>query len=370
MTQSSLLLSDDLSICTSRDGNCLWVLVRSHQIPHRPATVALIRQRLGKLDVRSVRWVRILGHQVGRRSPAWSHEIDLWREASLTAVERATLATSMISRRAARKHFRTWMLGVSVPASLVGAHWFSEVVGLTSEDTSESPLGEATRFTSSDVTDLETAEPKPAAPEMPLSLPWFNRYERGLERALAAAELGQTARSPEAWAAVAERWEQAIAAMESVPATSPEFTQAQEKITEYQRNLEYVEQQPDYYREAIAHAIEAVEFGKQATTRPQWQAAADSWQRAIAALQTVEPTHDAYAEAQGRIPVYQRYLDYTRSQAETSSMTLLKTLRGQLSPKSISTSGQGTFFVPNGMQRHSIAVFIAATIRSPISLMP
>lgn len=68
-----------------------------------------------------------------------------------------------------------------------------------------------------------------------------DQFRQGADRAMAAAELTQTAEFSEEWAEVAMLWQQAIAHMESVPSTSADATLAQTKVTEYERNLKYAQ---------------------------------------------------------------------------------------------------------------------------------
>lgn len=66
-------------------------------------------------------------------------------------------------------------------------------------------------------------------------------FRQGADRAMAAAELTQTAEFSEEWAEVAMLWQQAIAHMQSVPDTNADATLAQTKVTEYERNLKYAQ---------------------------------------------------------------------------------------------------------------------------------
>lgn len=83
---------------------------------------------------------------------------------------------------------------------------------------------------------IETpAEPSPA-PESPATPEPPDFYKQGLNRASSAFTIGQTARTPEDWQLVANRWQQAIDFMKSVPQGNPAYGTAQAKIAEYQRN--------------------------------------------------------------------------------------------------------------------------------------
>ncbi|MGF1518616.1 MAG: hypothetical protein ACFCVB_12535 [Nodosilinea sp.] len=66
-------------------------------------------------------------------------------------------------------------------------------------------------------------------------------FRQGAEQAMSAAELTQTAEFSEEWAEVALLWQQAIAFMQAVPKASPDSPLAQEKVTEYERNLQYAQ---------------------------------------------------------------------------------------------------------------------------------
>ncbi len=66
-------------------------------------------------------------------------------------------------------------------------------------------------------------------------------FRQGAERAMAAAELTQTAEFREEWAEVAMLWQQAISHMKSVPRGNAQAELAQQKVKEYDRNLQYAQ---------------------------------------------------------------------------------------------------------------------------------
>lgn len=65
--------------------------------------------------------------------------------------------------------------------------------------------------------------------------------KQGLEQGMRAAELTQSAELREDWVEVAMLWQNAIALLQSVIPSSQDYATAQQKITEYERNLEYAE---------------------------------------------------------------------------------------------------------------------------------
>lgn len=60
--------------------------------------------------------------------------------------------------------------------------------------------------------------------------------------AMEAAEVTQTAQTPEEWSKVADLWDKSIELMKAVPETSENYQTAQQKTVEYQDNLEYAQQ--------------------------------------------------------------------------------------------------------------------------------
>lgn len=88
----------------------------------------------------------------------------------------------------------------------------------------------------------ETAETSEAAETEPAATA-PDYFQQAIDRATSAVNISQNARSQDDWGLVASRWRQAIALLQAVPSSSANYAQAQAKITEYQSNLTYAEQQ-------------------------------------------------------------------------------------------------------------------------------
>ncbi|MEH2054568.1 hypothetical protein [Nostoc sp.] len=71
--------------------------------------------------------------------------------------------------------------------------------------------------------------------------PQTNTFREAVNQAINAANLTQSAKSPDEWKIVVSQWQAAIALMKTVPSSSPNYVVAQQKIKEYQRNLNYAE---------------------------------------------------------------------------------------------------------------------------------
>ncbi len=88
------------------------------------------------------------------------------------------------------------------------------------------------------------AAPAPAAPPKPPGQPapaQSDPWRLGVNKAMSAATLVQTAYYPDEWNAVATEWQQAIDLIKQVPQSHPKYEQAQQKLEEYQRYLEYAQ---------------------------------------------------------------------------------------------------------------------------------
>lgn len=70
-----------------------------------------------------------------------------------------------------------------------------------------------------------------------------NSFEQGLDKATSAFSISQSAQSIEDWNLVASQFQEAIAFLKAVPASSPDFPHAQTKIAEFQHQLKYAQQQ-------------------------------------------------------------------------------------------------------------------------------
>ncbi|MBO0351985.1 hypothetical protein J0895_23465, partial [Phormidium pseudopriestleyi FRX01] len=82
-----------------------------------------------------------------------------------------------------------------------------------------------------------------AVAQVPIAQGAVDPFAEGIKYATNAANLAQTARSPEEWDEVSKQWLQAIYWMQSVPPTNPRRAFAQKKVAEYMRYLIYTQQQ-------------------------------------------------------------------------------------------------------------------------------
>ncbi|MBC1225391.1 hypothetical protein GNF09_37190 [Nostoc sp. UCD120] len=81
--------------------------------------------------------------------------------------------------------------------------------------------------------------PSPVISESPTVLLQTDTFPEAVSKAINAANLTQSAKSPDEWKTVVSQWEAAIALMRTVPSSSPNYAIAQQKIIEYQKNINY-----------------------------------------------------------------------------------------------------------------------------------
>ncbi len=109
------------------------------------------------------------------------------------------------------------------------------------ESVSASPPTSATPA----VVDTTSAAPTAESPESTevSSSPQSDYYQRAIDRASSAFTISQAAQSQDDWNLAANRWQQAIALLEQIAPDNPNHGEAQTKLAEYRRNLDYAQQQ-------------------------------------------------------------------------------------------------------------------------------
>ncbi len=153
----------------------------------------------------------------------------------------------------------------------------------------------------------------------------YDTFNDALNKGMEAAMLAQTAKSSQAWNKVSKTWKEAIELLEDVPESSPNLEIAQNKIVEYQRNLNYSQHQanqnaqyealipPDLnFKKGLEEASSAAFFVQKAKSKPEWEFVATQWQNAIDYMKQVQPSDSNYQAAQERVVQYQKNLEYAR----------------------------------------------------------
>jgi tetratricopeptide (TPR) repeat protein len=138
-----------------------------------------------------------------------------------------------------------------------------------------------------------------------------------------AASLSQNPPHPvERWVNVHLLWQQAIDRLGTIPADSPAFDFAQQKLREYRSNHSAIGRRIIAEEEAEANFNTAIQTGDLARQRTEtanslagWQLATKEWQAAIKGLSLIPQGTMVYGEAQAQLKDYQQQLTRTTNRA-------------------------------------------------------
>jgi hypothetical protein len=89
--------------------------------------------------------------------------------------------------------------------------------------------------------DAPATSPAPQTNSLPQDT--TESFKKGIEQAKSAETLAKWAKSGKEWNIVAGQWTDAIALLKTVPKTDANYSLAQQKIAEYQKNLETAQKQ-------------------------------------------------------------------------------------------------------------------------------
>jgi hypothetical protein len=66
--------------------DCLQVLLESAQIPNQQAMVSFIRNGLTRLEVESIRTVKVYGRKLGEELPAWNQSFEMMPQVEIPSI--------------------------------------------------------------------------------------------------------------------------------------------------------------------------------------------------------------------------------------------------------------------------------------------
>ncbi len=110
----------------------------------------------------------------------------------------------------------------------------------------------------------------------------------------------------------------------------------------------------DFFGAAREQALQAVDLGRTAKTKADWQQAADQWQQAIALLQKVPENDPKRADAQKKISEYEGQLRSIQSKWLTD-LKRVEVFTGEYAPLSIAYDGRERFLIANGQNKRSLS---------------
>lgn len=138
--------------------------------------------------------------------------------------------TNNISRFSNRNKY--WLLVILIFLITMGIYLSSEVLEIF-------PLSFKNQPETPSQTVLIT--PSPLTSELPNVLLKTDTFREAVNKAIKAANLTQLAKSSDEWKTVVSEWQEAIALMKNVPSSSQNYAIAQQKIIEYEKNLNYAQ---------------------------------------------------------------------------------------------------------------------------------
>ncbi|MEH2252195.1 hypothetical protein [Nostoc sp.] len=127
---------------------------------------------------------------------------------------------------------KNWLLIFLIFSIGVGIYFYSksvEILPLTSKTITQIPSKSV------------LVTPSPVTSELPTIFLKTDTFRESVMKAINAANLTQLAKSSDDWKIVTSEWQAAIALMKTVPSSSQNYVVAQQKIREYQKNLNYAE---------------------------------------------------------------------------------------------------------------------------------
>jgi ribosomal protein S27E len=134
--------------------------------------------------------------------------------------------------------YSVWKISVAVLSALT---IFGVVSGLF--NSSQNPAPEQPVPTPTVPSTPRVIPGSPAAPNLSQPLQPDEAFRQAINTAGNAALLTQSAQTEQDWQKIVAEWERAIALLRAVPPAHPNYSTAQQKVGEYQRNLDYARQQ-------------------------------------------------------------------------------------------------------------------------------
>lgn len=216
-----------------------------------------------------------------------------------------------------------------------------EFYSLAEASLAANPSGEAVRSAETDIRSAtQLLSPIPAwSTHYGVAQTNLRRYRQSAEaletlnqardKAAAAAQLSQNPPHPvDHWVKIQLLWQQAIDRLASIPAGSPVFDYAQQKLGEYRvnhiiigRRIVAEEEAEANFNTAMATAKLAQQRMDTANSLAGWQLATKEWQAAIKGLSLIPQGTMVYPQAQTQLQGYQQELQRStnRTQIEQAS---------------------------------------------------
>ncbi|MEQ9358460.1 hypothetical protein [Coleofasciculus chthonoplastes] len=233
-------------------GNCLLVLLKAVQVPDQKLSVTIVRKLMAHLRVPSIASVQMYGKQVGQPAPSWMEVIDLRDELEPLKPK------SNLFQLLGQWWTKPLLLLALIPLGVLSLYVYvslplgKSIIPVQAESTAfevqeiEQPTIEPLDNSSDHSVSTSVDQPQSGISSSPmLPSPTLSSqpepFQNAVNQAMHAATLTQSAQTPEEWDIVVSHWQDAIALMDAVPPSHPQHSLAQQKVIEYQENLNYAQ---------------------------------------------------------------------------------------------------------------------------------
>lgn len=270
-----------ITATATREDSCLQIWLEAARAPSSTTLVNFVQSGLANLGVDVIKTVKVYGVQTGEPSPVWKEEIDLYTSPDWSTSTSAYTPMSTVEPVADVSGFQTdsaidtgstpevnvaqpeaeisdqpssaptgnqdmtamrsinwkFIIGLIV-AALVGFLSVVTVWKVWLEPQRERPEPEPSAESSPPPSDELSPSPSVASP-VAATVDSNSVLEQARALGLAAAVNTQTASSKPEWDKVVVDWQEAIKLLGQIPDGDGNYATAQQKLSEYQRNLDY-----------------------------------------------------------------------------------------------------------------------------------
>lgn len=258
--------------------DCLYILLESDKVPDRQELVPLVSEEIISQGIESIPKMVIYGRMKGTKVGQWSEEVDLSAAQPPDEDEYPAQPPDEDEYQEVSEETEDGEpLDDDEPTDMEEDLSEEEILEEEEEDPKQKSLDKIKKLLSiaaialvvlllgvgvwwllfgkpapqPTATPTPQPSPVPAVPETPKPANQTSSPTGGVDpaqgwrlainKATSAAELTQTAQTKADWETVASQWTEAIELLKIVPSDHPEYDRAQQKIVEYQRNLEYAQ---------------------------------------------------------------------------------------------------------------------------------
>ncbi|MBC6424662.1 MAG: hypothetical protein GDA43_06595 [Hormoscilla sp. SP5CHS1] len=249
--------------------DCLHILLESDEVPEKQELVGLVLEEIFSQSIEGIPKMLVYGRRKGTKQPDWSEEVDLSAaqppdeeeypevdeekeeeelldddddeptDSEEELIEEDTPGEESKPKSADKIKKLLPIAAIILVVLLLGSGvwWFLNQKLAPQQPQVKEPAPKPSTVPT------PAEKPQPANQTSPGTggVDPAQGWRLAINKATSAAELTQTAQTKADWETVASQWTEAIELLKIVPSDHPEYDRAQQKIVEYQKNLEYAQ---------------------------------------------------------------------------------------------------------------------------------